>query len=201
MEANLKLGEERGEALDMEGTGKRFSHMIAIAPTASNSIICGTSPGIEPLAANAYVHKTQAGSYGVRNKYLKPVLEKYDMNTKDVWADIQEKEGSVQHLDFLSEDEKLVFKTAIEIDQRWVIDHAAIRQEFICQAQSLNLFFDNDVHLDYLVQVHYRAWKKGLKTLYYLRSQSSNRTGKIKTVTQNKLGNEIEDDDCLSCQG
>ncbi|HEU0117252.1 MAG TPA: ribonucleoside-diphosphate reductase subunit alpha [Alphaproteobacteria bacterium] len=177
-EASVKLAHERGACLDAQDYGimERFSNKIAIAPTASISIICGgASPGIEPMAANSYLHKTLSGSFAVRNKYLATVLAKYDRNDDETWSGITTREGSVQHLDFLSEHEKLVFKTAFELDQRWLIELAADRTPFVCQAQSLNVFLPADVHKRDLHMIHYTAWKKGVKSLYYCRSKSIQR--------------------------
>jgi len=176
--ASKKLAQERGACPDAADYGimERFSNKIAIAPTASISIICGgTSPGIEPNAANSFLHKTLSGSFAVRNKYLAQTLEKYGRNDEDTWSDITTHEGSVQHLDFLSEHEKLVYKTAFELDQRWLIELAADRAPFICQAQSLNIFLAADVHKRDLHMIHLTAWKKGVKSLYYCRSKSLQR--------------------------
>ncbi|MDX2027880.1 MAG: ribonucleoside-diphosphate reductase subunit alpha [Alphaproteobacteria bacterium] len=177
-EASVKLAHERGPCPDAADYGvmERFSNKIAIAPTASISIICGgASPGIEPMAANSYTHKTLSGSFGVRNKYLDQVLEKYERNDDETWTSIITREGSVQHLDFLSEHEKMVFKTAFELDQRWLIELAADRTPFVCQAQSLNIFLPADVHKRDLHLIHFMAWKKGVKSLYYCRSKSIQR--------------------------
>jgi ribonucleoside-diphosphate reductase alpha chain len=176
--ASKKLAAERGACLDAAeyGIQERFSNKIAIAPTASISIICGgASPGIEPNVANSFTHKTLSGSFPVRNTYLANVLDRYGKNDDDTWQSIILNEGSVQHLDFLSDDEKLVFKTAFEIDQRWLIEHAADRTPFICQAQSLNVFLPADVHKRDLHQIHFQAWKRGVKSLYYCRSKSIQR--------------------------
>ena len=173
--ASKKLAEERGPCPDAAeyGINERFSNKTAIAPTASISIICGgASPGIEPVAANSYTHKTLSGSFNVRNKYLKKILQKHNQDTNEVWSSITTNQGSVEHLDFLSQDEKDVFKTAFEIDQRWLIDHSADRTPYISQAQSLNVFIPADIHKKDLHQIHYQAWKKGLKSLYYCRSKS-----------------------------
>jgi ribonucleoside-diphosphate reductase alpha chain len=181
-EASVKLAKERGACLDAAeyGVMERFSNKIAIAPTASISIICGgTSPGIEPNAANSYLHKTLSGSFPVRNKYLAQVLEKYGHNDEDTWSDITTHEGSVQHLDFLDEHEKLVFKTAFELDQRWLIDLGADRAPYICQAQSLNVFLPADVHKRDLHMIHFTAWKRGIKSLYYCRSKSLQRAESV----------------------
>lgn len=177
-EASVKLAHERGACPDAADYGimERFSNKIAIAPTASISIICGgASPGIEPMAANSYLHKTLSGSFAVKNKYLAQVLENYGKNDDDTWSSITTREGSVQHLDFLSEHEKLVFKTAFELDQRWIIELAADRSPFICQAQSLNVFLPANVHKRDLHMIHFTAWKKGVKSLYYCRSKSVQR--------------------------
>lgn len=173
--ASIKLAHERGACPDAADYGimERFSNKIAIAPTASISIICGgTSPGVEPNAANSYTHKTLSGSFGVRNKYLSDVLDRYGKNDDDTWSDITTHEGSVQHLDFLTDHERAVFKTAFELDQRWLIDLAADRAPFVCQAQSLNVFLPADVHKRDLHAIHFAAWKKGVKSLYYCRSKS-----------------------------
>jgi ribonucleoside-diphosphate reductase alpha chain len=177
-QASTMLAKERGPCLDAAEYGimERFSNKIAIAPTASISIICGgTSPGIEPAAANAFTHKTLSGSFAVRNKYLEKLLEERGRNDEETWSSITVNEGSVQHLDFLSEHEKDVFKTAFEIDQRWLIEHAGDRTPFICQAQSLNIFLPANVHKRDLHQIHFLAWKKGVKSLYYCRSKSMQR--------------------------
>jgi len=182
--ASKKLAEERGPCPDAAeyGINERFSNKTAIAPTASISIICGgASPGIEPVAANSYTHKTLSGSFNVRNKYLKKVLQKYNQDTNEVWSSITTNQGSVEHLDFLSQDEKDVFKTAFEIDQRWLIDHSADRTPYISQAQSLNVFIPADIHKKDLHQIHYQAWKKGLKSLYYCRSKSIQRAEVVNT--------------------
>jgi ribonucleoside-diphosphate reductase alpha chain len=177
-DASIKLAKERGPCADAAEYGimERFSNKIAVAPTASISIICGgTSPGIEPNAANSFLHKTLSGSFAVRNKYLAQVLEKYGHNDEDTWSSITTREGSVQHLDFLAEHEKLVYKTAFELDQRWLIDLAADRTPFVCQAQSLNVFLPADVHKRDLHMIHFTAWKRGVKSLYYCRSKSLQR--------------------------
>ena len=208
--ASKKLAEERGPCPDAAeyGINERFSNKTAIAPTASISIICGgASPGIEPVAANSYTHKTLSGSFNVRNKYLKKVLQKYNQDTNEVWSSITTNQGSVEHLDFLSQDEKDVFKTAFEIDQRWLIDHSADRTPYISQAQSLNVFIPADIHKKDLHQIHYQAWKKGLKSLYYCRSKSIQRaevvnTSFAKTKKQKNQENQQTTDyeECLSCQ-
>ena len=200
-EANLLLGKERGEAPDLKKTGKRFSHMIAIAPNASSSIICGnTSPSIEPLRANAFTQKTLSGSFLIKNKYLEKLLEEKGRNTKDVWKNIISSRGSVEALDFLTAQEKNTFKTAIEIDQAWLVDLAAERQKYICQAQSLNLFFPPDVNVRRLNNVHKRAWHKGLKTLYYCRSEAIKRAENISLKVERKVRQDNDEEDCIMCQ-
>ena len=169
------LANQRGEYPDGIGTGMRHSHLLAIAPNASSGIILSTSPSIEPLKANAYTHRTRGGSFLVKNKYLIPVLEKYSKNDNKTWTSIITNKGSVQHLNFLNENEKNTFKTAQELDQMWVVQHAADRQEFICQGQSVNLFFPAGADRKYVNNVHLSAWKKGLKGLYYLRTEAKSR--------------------------
>ena len=199
--ANFLLGKERGEAPDLKGTGKRFSHMTAIAPNASSSIICGnTSPSIEPLRANAFTQKTLSGSFLIKNKYLEKLLEEKGKNTKDVWKSIIASRGSVDALTFLTPQEKNVFKTAIEIDQAWLVDLAAERQKYICQAQSLNLFFPPDVNVRRLNNVHKRAWHKGLKTLYYCRSEAIKRAENISLKVERKVRQDNDEEDCIMCQ-
>ena len=176
--ASIKLAHERGACPDAADYGimERFSNKIAIAPTASISIICGgTSPGVEPNAANSFTHKTLSGSFAVRNKYLADVLVRYGRDDDETWSSITTHEGSVQHLDFLTDHEKDVFKTAIELDQRWLIELAADRAPYICQAQSLNVFLPADVDKKVLHQIHFSAWKRGVKSLYYCRSKSIQR--------------------------
>ncbi len=178
--ASVKLAQERGPCPDAAEAGvmARFSHKLAIAPTASISIICGgTSAGIEPIPANIYTHKTLSGSFAVKNPYLEQVLEAKGKNTDTVWSSILKNEGSVQHLDFLDEHEKDVFKTAFEIDQRWIIELAADRTPLICQAQSLNIFIPGDVDKWDLHMLHWMAWERGVKSLYYCRSKSVARAG------------------------
>jgi ribonucleoside-diphosphate reductase alpha chain len=181
-EASVSLAEERGacpDALDF-GVMERFSNKMAIAPTASISIITNnSSPGIEPYAANSFIQKTLTGSFNVRNKHLLKLLEEKGQNNDDIWSSVATNEGSVQHFDFLTDDEKLVFKTAQEIDQRWVIEHAADRTPFICQSQSVNLFLPGDVNKRELHRLHFDAWKKGVKSLYYCRSTSIQRSDKV----------------------
>ena len=182
-EANLELGSIRGEAPDATGTGLRFSHLMAVAPNASSSIIMGnTSPSVEPYRANAYRQDTLSGSFLNKNKYLDKLIKE---KTKDeteynkVWSNIIASDGSVQHLDILNDREKDLFKTSMEIDQRWVVEHAADRQNYIDQAQSINLFFRPDCNVKYLHAVHFMAWKNGLKTLYYCRSEKIGKADKV----------------------
>lgn len=198
--ASIKLANERGPCPDAAeyGFNERFSNKMAIAPTASISVICGgASAGIEPIAANVYNHKTLSGSFIVRNAHLKKVLAKHGRDDDDTWTSITVNKGSVQHLDFLSEQEKAVFKTAFELDQRWVIEHAADRTPFICQAQSVNLFLPANVHKRDLHQIHFQAWKKGMKSLYYCRSLSIQRADTIseKVAVQPSLGAAAVPDD------
>jgi len=176
--ASRKLADERGPCSDAAefGIKERFSNKMAIAPTASISIICGgASPGIEPIAANSFTHKTLSGSFNVRNKHLEALLEEKVRNDEETWSSITINGGSVQHLDFLDDHEKDVFKTAFELDQRWLIEHAADRAPFVCQSQSINVFLPADVHKRDLHQIHLLAWKKGVKSLYYCRSKSMQR--------------------------
>ena len=183
--ASKALAAERGPCLDAGECNieERFSNKTAIAPTASISIICGgTSPGIEPIAANSFTHKTLSGSFNVRNRHLVKLLAEKGQDTEEVWSSIVTSGGSVQHLDFLNEDEKAVFKTAFEIDQRWLIDLAGDRADLIDQAQSLNVFLPADIHKRDLHQIHFQAWKKGVKSLYYCRSLSLQRAEKAETA-------------------
>ena len=212
-EANLELGKERGEAPDAKGTGRRFSHLMAIAPNASSSIIMGnTSPSIEPYRANAYRQDTLSGAYLNKNKHLDALIkDKVEANKRidydEVWSSIIANDGSVQHLTILDEQEKEVYKTAMEIDQRWVVEHGSTRQEFIDQAQSLNLFFRPDVNIKYLHAVHYMAWKQGLKTLYYCRSEKLGKADKVSKRIEREIIKEIDmssllnEDSCLACEG
>jgi ribonucleoside-diphosphate reductase alpha chain len=186
--ASRVLAEERGACPDAAEYGfmERFSNKMAIAPTASISIICGgASPGIEPIAANVYNHKTLSGSYIVRNPYLKKVLAKHGRDDDDTWTSITVTKGSVQHLDFLSDQERMVFRTAFELDQRWIVEHAADRAPHICQSQSVNLFLPANVHKRDLHQIHMQAWKKGVKSLYYCRSLSIQRADTVSAKVLN----------------
>ena len=173
------LAEERGEYPDGLGSGKRNAHLLAIAPNASSGVILSTSPSIEPAKANAYTHRTRAGSFLVKNKYLQNILEEKGENNESTWTSIITNKGSVQHLPFLNEGEKAVFKTAQELDQEWLITHAADRQPYICQGQSVNLFFPAGAQKSYVNKVHLKAWKSGLKGLYYLRTEAKSRAENV----------------------
>jgi ribonucleoside-diphosphate reductase alpha chain len=211
--ANKQLGSERGEAPDAEGTGLRFSHVMAIAPNASSSILMGnTSPSIEPYRANAYRQDTLSGAFLNKNKYLDKIIkekcsedDKLDYN--EIWSSIIANDGSVQHLNFLDEWTKDVYKTSMEIDQRWIVDHAAHRQSYIDQAQSVNLFFRPDVNIKYLHAVHFQAWKQGLKTLYYCRSEKLAKADKVAKRIEREVIQEIDlkalaqEEVCLACEG
>lgn len=217
-EASVKLADERGacpDAIDA-GLNERFTNKLAIAPTASISIICGnSSPGVEPFTANSFTQKTLTGSFTVRNKNLIELLESKGRNTEDVWSSISTHEGSVQQLDFLTDHEKDVFKTAWEMDQRWLVEHAADRTKFVCQAQSVNVFLAGNVHKRDLHQIHFLAWRKGVKSLYYCRSTSLQRAEKVShrlaldgaepykketpELVEAMAGTE-KYDECLACQ-
>ncbi|QPC98939.1 ribonucleoside-diphosphate reductase subunit alpha [Qipengyuania soli] len=214
-EASLVLAQERGACPDAEETGamERFSCKMAIAPTASISIICGgTSACIEPIPANIYTHKTLSGSFIVKNPYLEKILDKKSKNSTAVWNSILEKGGSVQHLDFLTPEEKAAFKTSFEIDQRWLLEFAADRAPYIDQAQSLNLFIPADVDKWDLMMLHFQAWEKGIKSLYYLRSKSVQRAGfaggveadntadAAKIELSASAGEQTDYEECLACQ-
>jgi ribonucleoside-diphosphate reductase alpha chain len=210
--ANKQLGTERGEAPDCAGSGNRFAHLMAIAPNASSSIIMGnTSPSVEPYRANAYRQDTLSGSFLNKNKFLDKIIkEKVDeqsVDYQDIWSSIIANDGSVQHLSILSDWEKDVFKTSMEIDQRWIVEHASHRQSFIDQAQSINLFFRPDVDIKYLHAVHFQAWKQGLKTLYYCRSEKLAKADKVSNRIERKIIQEVdlkalaEGDNCLACEG
>ena len=216
-DANIQLGSERGSPPDCDGTGRRFAHVMAIAPNASSSIIMGnTSPSIEPYRANAYRQDTLSGSSLTKNKWLDRVIEKHlagDGETistndyNDIWSSIIANDGSVQHLTWMDENTKEVFKTSMEIDQRWVVEHAADRQRYIDQAQSLNLFFRPDVNVKYLHACHFLAWKKGLKTLYYCRSEKLAKADKVSKRIERDVIKELDmtqiaqGNECLACEG
>src|SRR5215472_15623846 len=207
--ASRKLAEERGACPDAgdRGVMERFSHKLAIAPNASTSIICGgTSAGIEPIPANIYTHKTLSGSFAVKNPFLERLLEAKGANTPEIWASILEHEGSVQHLDFLSQDEKDIFKTAFELDQRWIIELAADRTPEICQSQSVNIFLPGDVDKWDLHMLHWMAWERGVKSLYYCRSKSVQRAGfaggdePAEAVVAATAAERTDYEECLACQ-
>ena len=211
-QASKDLADERGACPDAAEYNfkERFSNKTAIAPTASISIICGgASPGVEPVAANSYTHKTLSGSYNVRNRYLEKALEKHGKNDDETWSSITTNQGSISHLDFLTDLEKNVFKTAFELNQNWIVELGADRTPYVSQAQSINLFLPADVHKKELHQIHFQAWKKGLKSLYYCRSKSIQRAENINSgsstdVTKNVYRKEVDTDpdyeECLSCQ-
>ena len=201
--ATRQLAEERGPCPDGKDYGVRNAHLLAIAPNASSSIICGnTSPSIEPYRANAFTQKTKTGSSLLKNEYLENILQDLGEDTDEVWKSIVTNNGSVQHLDFLDDWTKDVFKTAVEIDQRWIIEFAADRQEHICQSQSLNIFFPADVSKQELHATHMMAWKRGVKTLYYLRSEAIKRAETVSDeVLRQRIFESIDDDGCLACEG
>ena len=221
--ASKSLAELRGACPDAAdyGFNERFSNKTAIAPTASISIICGgASPGIEPAAANSYTHKTLSGSFNVRNPHLKRLLAEKGQDTEEIWSSITVKEGSVQHLDFLDDHEKDVFKTAFELDQRWIIELAADRTPMIDQSQSVNIFLPADVHKRDLHQIHFMAWKQGVKSLYYCRSKSMQRAEVVAMKEElpeelrelaaslapavaravENAGETVDYEECLACQ-
>jgi ribonucleoside-diphosphate reductase alpha chain len=211
--ASQLLAGQRGACPDAaeRGVAERFSHKLAIAPTASISVICGgTSACIEPIPANIYTHKTLSGSFTVRNPALTRLLESRGANRDDTWQSILAHEGSVQHLDCLTDDEKSVFRTAFEIDQRWVVELAADRAPLICQGQSLNLYLRSDIHKWDLLMLHWTAWERGVKSLYYCRSKSVQRAGFAGVEADNTrawpkkpIGTETDEtkyDECLACQ-
>ncbi len=217
--ASHKLAEERGPCPDAADYGimERFSNKIAIAPTASISIIAGNaSPGIEPIAANVFLQKTLSGSFSVRNRHLQQRLAELGRDDEETWSSITLSAGSVQHLDCLTDDEKSVYKTAFELDQRWVVEHAADRAPFICQSQSVNLFLPGNVHKRDLHQIHFMAWKRGVKSLYYCRSLSIQRADTVSTkitgagdilglttpppIPLTTQAEKIDYEECLACQ-
>jgi ribonucleoside-diphosphate reductase alpha chain len=199
---SIKLGTERGEVLDMLGTGRRNANLLAIAPNANSSAIAGTSASIEPIKANAFVHRTRIGSHLIKNKVLEALLAEKGEDNQKTWNSIISNNGSVAQLDFLSEHEKGVFKTAIEIDQIDVVTLGGQRQEFICQSQSLNIFFPAGSSRKYLHEVHLEAWKQGCKSLYYLRTETSNKAENLSDkVEKDGLKDfKVEEDDCAACQ-
>lgn len=201
--ATKQLAKERGDCPDGMGSGLRNSHLLAIAPNASSSIICGnTSPSIEPYRANAFTQKTKSGSSLLKNEYLENILQDLGQDDDEVWKSIITNNGSVQHLDFLDDWTKEVFKTAVEIDQRWIVEMAADRQEQICQSQSLNIFFPANVSKAELHAIHMMAWKRGVKTLYYLRSEAFKRAENVSDeVLRERILESIDDEGCLACEG
>jgi ribonucleoside-diphosphate reductase alpha chain len=199
-----KLAEERGEAPDARGYGVRNAHLLAIAPNANSSIICGCSASIEPIKSNMYVHRTRIGAHVVKNKYLDRLLTEYDINNEETWDSILANDGSVQHLEELTDHDRQVFKTAFELDQKWVVEHAGKRQTFICQGQSVNLFFPSGADKGYVNQVHLKAWKDGLKGLYYFRTTAGSTADKVASKVVRDALKDFESeaaDECLSCQG
>lgn len=214
LEATHELAQERGEAPDMAGTGRRNSHLLAIAPNANSGLICGTSPSIEPLRSNAFTQRTRAGSHLVKNPYLQRVLEAHapsdavllalgmsaDQWVETQWQSILLNNGSVQHLPYLTEWEKDVFKTAFEIDQHWVVAHAADRQPMVCQGQSVNLYFPFGSERSYVNSVHLSAWRKRLKGLYYLRTTAGFTGDKVSQKIE-RVALKDSQEECLACQG
>lgn len=202
--ASTMLARYRGAAPDMAEAGvvRRNAHLLAIAPNANSSIIAGCSPSIEPIKSNAYVHNTRAGSHTVRNPYLQKALKVHNLDKPEIWSSIVANGGSVQHLVGLPVDVKKIFKTATEIDQSWVVQHAADRQPFICQGQSVNLFFPPNVSREYVNRVHLEAWAKGLKGLYYFRTESIAQADKVgQKIERVALGDATKDgDECVACQ-
>ena len=201
--ATRQLAEERGACPDGKDYGVRNAHLLAIAPNASSSIICGnTSPSIEPYRANAFTQKTKTGSSLLKNEYLENILQDLGEDTDEVWKSIVTNNGSVQHLDFLDDWTKDVFKTAVEIDQRWIIEMAADRQEHICQSQSLNVFFPANVSKQELHATHMMAWKRGVKTLYYLRSEAIKRAETVSDeALRQRIFESMDEEGCLACEG
>jgi ribonucleoside-diphosphate reductase alpha chain len=213
------LGSARGECPDMEGTGRRNANLLAIAPNANSSSIAGTSPSVEPIKANAFVHRTRAGSHLIKNKHLENLLNGYGQDTDEVWNSIIANNGSINHLEFLSTHEKEVFKTAIEIDQNAIVRLGGQRAKYICQSQSLNVFFPAGVDKKYLHEVHYNAWKYGNKSLYYLRTETSNKTEMLSNKVEQKTMQDYAEtpsgqdllsgvsaefaaqDSCVACEG
>lgn len=205
-----ELAKIKGEAPDAVGFGVRNAHLLAIAPNANSSIIGGTSPSIEPFKSNAYTHRTRAGAHLVKNRYLEALLDKKSMDINEeerkewlnqTWSSVIVNDGSVQHLDCLTDWEKNVFKTAFEIDQRWLIDHASDRQEYICQGQSVNLFFPAGTDKSIVNAVHLRAWKNKLKGLYYLRTNAGAKAETVSEKVKTEKLKDFKDNECLSCQG
>ena len=196
-----KLAEERGECPDAFGYGIRNAHLLAIAPNANSSIICNCTASIEPLKSNMYTHRTRAGAHVVKNKYLEEVLDAHDCNDEYTWDSILANDGSVQHISQLTDHEKNVFKTAFELDQSWVVEHSAKRQPFVCQGQSVNLFFPSGAHKGYVNAVHLKAYKEGLKGLYYLRTTAGKTADNVGAKVVRNALKDFEEDECISCQG
>jgi ribonucleoside-diphosphate reductase alpha chain len=204
VEASKHLARERGEAPDMEGTGLRFAHLMAIAPTANNASIVGTSPSVEPWRANAYTHRTRVGSHLIKNRALEKALDAIGLNTDAIWQRIILEKGSVQGIDEIPDAIKDVFKTAPEMDQMWIVKHAAVRQRHLCQGQSINLFFPAGATREYVNKVHVAAWKMGLKALYYYRTEARNRADAVsKKIERVALrdANAAADTSCVACEG
>ena len=202
LQATQQLAKERGEAPDMWLTGRRNAHLLAIAPNANSGLICGTSPSIEPLRSNAFTQRTRAGAHLIKNVHLKSLLQGLMRDTDEVWQSIVLSKGSVQHLDFLNDIEKDIFKTASELDQNWVVEHAAKRQKFICQGQSVNIYFHKGADRGYVNSVHLKAYKEGLKGLYYLRTDSGFTGDKVsEKIERVALKDYNQEEECLPCQG
>lgn len=220
LEATYELGAERGEAPDMEGTGRRNAHLLAVAPNANSGLLCGTSPSIESIRSNAFTQRTRAGSHLVKNKHLEQVLRTYapspmmlmalggsvDEWMEEQWQSIVLNSGSVQHLSYLSDEHKELFKTAFELDAEWSVDHAADRQPYICQGQSVNLYFPYGSDRSHVLHVHFKAWYRGLKGLYYLRTQSGFTGDKVSEEMERKALKDFnqqptEEESCEACQG
>jgi ribonucleoside-diphosphate reductase alpha chain len=200
IEATKQLAIERGEPSDLAGTGRRNSHVFAIAPNSNSSVLCNTSPSIEPIASNAYAQKTRAGMFLVKNKYLKQVLNEHNLDTEETWASVIENNGSVQHLSALDERVRQVFKTAWEIDQHWLVEHGGSRQQYICQAQSLNLFFPAGSDRSYINSVHLQAAReRKLKSLYYFRTNSEVQADTAKQIERVAL-KDADPETCISCE-
>jgi ribonucleoside-diphosphate reductase alpha chain len=197
-EASQAIAIEKGEPADLVGTGMRNAHLTAIAPNANSSIICGCTASIEPLKSNAFTHRTRAGSHLVKNKFLEPYLDLVGINNAETWKSIINNSGSIQHLD-LPDQTKNIFKTAMEIDQSHVVNHASERQQYICQGQSVNLFFPAGSPKSYVNSVHLRAWKQGLKGLYYFRTDSAVQADKVGLAVERDALKDSEE--CLSCHG
>ena len=202
-DATIQLAKERGEAPDMRGTGRRNSHLIAVAPNANSGLICGTSPSVEPLRSNAFAQRTRAGTHLIKNRHLTKRLQELGMDTEEVWQSIILNSGSVQHLEGLTEFDKLLFRTAFEKDQRWVIEHAATRQPYVCQGQSINVYLPFGAERSYVNEVHLMAHKKGLKGLYYLRTTSGFNAEKVSQRVERRALRDFNqsEEECLSCQG